>query len=45
MWKLKTDANRPSEPPVTARDLKKWFQMIASVHCGMMYGKMKIADR
>ena len=37
-----SDARRPSDVPQTALELNICCQTTARVHCGMMYGKMKI---
>ena len=38
----KRAASRPLDVPVTALELNRFCHTTASVHCGMMYGKMKI---
>ena len=35
-------ASRPLDVPVTALELNRFCHTTASVHCGMMYGKMKM---
>ena len=37
-------AKIPLTVPSTLADQKRYFQTVASVHCGMMYGKIKIVD-
>ena len=45
MKTLKSATKRPSFPPVIAFELKRFCHITARVHCGMIYGKMKIALR
>ena len=42
---LNSETKRPSFPPVIAFELNKFCHITASVHCGMIYGKIKIALR
>ncbi len=42
---LNKDARRPLDVPVTALELNRFCHTTAKVHCGMMYGKMKIELR